>query len=61
MVGEAVGRKRTSKKKKVLVSVDEDIYLKLVEWKVNRSVLFTDAALELLDKLEKEEKDIDKD
>ena len=52
-----MGRKRTSKKKKVLVSVDVEIYEKLIEWKINRSVLFTDAALELLEKLEKEEKD----
>lgn len=51
-----MGRKRTSKKKKVLISVDEEIYDRLVEWKVNRSVLFTHAALEYLVNLEKEEK-----
>lgn len=51
-----MGRKRTSKKKKVLISVDEEIYEKLVEWKINRSVLFTEAALELLEKIEKDEK-----
>lgn len=47
-----MGRKRTSKKKKVLISVDEEIYDRLVEWKVNRSVLFTKAALEHLKGLE---------
>ena len=55
-----MGRKRTSKKKKVLISVDVEIYEKLVEWKVNRSVLFTNAAIELLKELESEKKETTK-
>lgn len=51
-----MGRKRTSKKKKVLVSVDKEIYEKLLEWNVNRSLLFTDAALKIIEELEKREK-----
>lgn len=50
-----MGRKRTSKKKKVLVSVDIDIYEKLVDLGKNRSVLFTDAALEYIEKVAKNE------
>lgn len=50
-----MGRKRTSKKKKVLVSVDYEIYEKLVELGKNRSVLFTDAAIEYIEKVAKEE------
>lgn len=50
-----MGRKRTSKKKKVLVSIDEDIYDRLVELGKNRSVLFTDAALEYIAKVKKDQ------
>lgn len=50
-----MGRKRTSKKKKVLVSIDENIYEKLVELGKNRSVLFTDAALEYIENVKKEQ------
>jgi len=49
-----LGRKRTSKKKKVLVSIDIEIYEKLVEFGKSRSVLFTNAALEYIEKVEKE-------
>lgn len=52
-----MGRKRTSKKERVNVSVDIHIIDKLRELNVNRSVLFTDAALEYLEKMEKKEKD----
>lgn len=54
-----MGRKRTSKKKKVLISVDEDIYLKLVELGKNRSILFTDAALDYIEKV-KSDQDVTK-
>jgi len=46
-----MGRKRTSKKKKVLISVDEEIYLKLVKLGKNRSILFTNAALDYIEKV----------
>lgn len=47
-----MGRKRTSKKEQISVSVDSEIIEKLREYEVNRSVLFTEAALKYLEELE---------
>jgi len=43
-----MGRKRTSNKAKVLVSVDKELIDKLRELNCNRSVLFTDAATQYI-------------
>lgn len=48
-----MGRKRTSKKQQISVSVDKDIIDRLRELDVNRSILFTEAALKLLEEIEK--------
>lgn len=50
----AMGRKRTSTKRDVKLSVDEDLLDRLIELKVNKSVLFTEAAMQKLADLEKE-------
>jgi len=47
-----MGRKRTSTKRDVKLSVDEDLLDKLIELKINKSVLFTEAALAKLAELE---------
>lgn len=54
-----VGRKRTSNKRDVKLSVDNDLLDKLIELKVNKSVLFTEAAIKKLEELE-ETKEIGK-
>lgn len=51
-----MGRKRTSKKTKTLISVDKELLERLKELEVNRSLLFTQAAEEYLSQLEKESK-----
>lgn len=43
-----LGRKRTSKKKNYVISIDYDLMEKLKELEVNRSLLFTDAAKKYL-------------
>lgn len=55
-VNATVGRKRTSTKRDVKLKVDEELLDKLIELKVNKSALFTDAALQKLEELEKEKK-----
>lgn len=47
-----MGRKRTSKKTKLLLSVDKELLDKLKELEVNRSLLFTQAAKQYLLELE---------
>lgn len=54
-----MGRKRTKKKRDVKLSVDAELLDKLLELKVNKSVLFTQAALKKLKDLEKD-KDLEK-
>ncbi|PJO44068.1 hypothetical protein [Lysinibacillus xylanilyticus] len=49
-----MGRKRTSTKRDVKLSVDESLLDKLIELNVNKSVLFTEAAMRKLEDLEKE-------
>jgi len=49
-----MGRKRTSTKRDVKLSVDEDLLDRLIELKINKSVLFTEAAMQKLEELEKE-------
>jgi post-segregation antitoxin (ccd killing protein) len=52
-----MGRKRTSKKTKMLLSVDKDLLDRLKDLEVNRSLLFTEAAEKYLSELgEKSEK-----
>lgn len=52
-----MGRKRTSKKQKALISVDKDLLGRLKELEVNRSLLFTEAAEKYLKEIgEKNEK-----
>lgn len=48
-----MGRKRTSNKRDVKLSVDNDLLDKLIEFKINKSVLFTEAAEKKLEELEK--------
>lgn len=48
-----MGRKRTSTKRDVKLSVDEDLLNRLIELKINKSVLFTEAAMQKLEELEK--------
>lgn len=52
----AMGRKRTSKKRDVKLSVDESLLDKLVELKINKSVLFTEAAMKKLEEIEEDRK-----
>jgi len=47
-----MGRKRTSNKRDVKLSVDEDLLDRLIELKINKSVLFTEAAMRKLEELE---------
>lgn len=49
-----MGRKRTSTKRDVKLSVDEDLLDRLIDLKINKSVLFTEAAMRKLAELEKE-------
>lgn len=51
-----MGRKRTSTKRDVKLKVDEALLDKLIELKINKSALFTDAALKKLEELEEEKK-----
>lgn len=51
-----MGRKRTSKKRDVKLSVDESLLDKLVELKINKSVLFTEAAMKKLEEIEEDRK-----
>lgn len=48
-----MGRKRTGNKRDVKLSVDNDLLDKLIELKINKSVLFTEAAEKKLEELEK--------
>lgn len=50
-----MGRKRTSKKVNVIVSVDKDIIEKLRLYEVNRSLMFTNSAIKMIEKIEKKE------
>lgn len=52
-----MGRKRTSNKINVNVYVDRDIVRKLKEYKVNRSLMFTNAALKEIERIENLEDD----
>lgn len=52
----AMGRKRTSAKRDVKLKVDEALLDKLIELKINKSALFTDAALKKLEELEEKKK-----
>lgn len=49
-----MGRKRTGNKRDVKLSVDNDLLDKLIELKINKSVLFTEAAEKKLAELEEE-------
>lgn len=49
-------RPKNNVKKGVKLSVDEALLDKLIEFKVNKSALFTDAALKKIEELEKEKK-----
>lgn len=49
-----MGRKRTSNKTRVGISIDKDIKTKLQEYGVNMSLLFTNAALKEIERLELE-------
>lgn len=51
-----MGRKRTSNKEQISISVDKDLIKKLRELEVDRSLIFTNAAKEYLENLEKERK-----
>lgn len=51
-----MGRKRTSTKKKALISVEQDLLERLKELEVNRSLLFTEAAEKYLQELEEKVK-----
>ena len=51
-----MGRKRTSNKERILISVDKKIIEKLRELEVDRSLIFTEAALELLKEYEEDAK-----
>ena len=53
-----MGRKRTSNKENVIVSVDKDIMEKLRKYEVNRSQMFTKAALKEISKIEENIEDI---
>ena len=59
-VGCVVGRKRTSKKEKISISVDKDIIEELRELKVDRSLLFTKAAKDHIEKVSGEKKSVRK-
>ena len=56
-----MGRKRKSNKKDLKLSVDKALVEKLVELNINKSALFTDAALRIIEEYriddEKEEKE----
>ena len=43
-----MGRKRTSNKERILVSIDKDLLNLLKKYDINRSILFTQAAQEKL-------------
>ena len=47
-----MGRKRTSNKKNMMLSIDKDLIKRLKELEVNRSLLFTEAAEKLLSELD---------
>lgn len=51
-----MGRKRTSNKKDVTLYVDKDLLKKLKEWEINMSLVFTKAAQNMINDLEKSEK-----
>ncbi|MGE7839137.1 type II toxin-antitoxin system CcdA family antitoxin [Viridibacillus arvi] len=51
-----MGRKQTSNKERIMVTIDKDILEKLKELDISRSVLLTDAAKKLIQELELEEK-----
>lgn len=51
-----MGRKRTSNKERILISVDRDLLLMLKELDINRSILFTEAAEKKLQELKEKEK-----
>ncbi|MEK5234091.1 hypothetical protein MHB42_20595 [Lysinibacillus sp. FSL K6-0232] len=55
-----MGRKRTGNKRDVKLSVDNDLLDKLIELKVNKSALFTEAALKRLEEIEEKTKKIGK-
>lgn len=48
-----MGRKRTSNKTNMMLSVDKDLLKRLKDLEVNRSLLFTQAAEQYLSELEK--------
>ena len=47
-VKNTMGRKRTSNKERIMISVDKDLLLLLRKYDINRSMLFTEAAQEKL-------------
>lgn len=56
-----MGRKRTRVKRDLKLYVDDELIEQLNFLKVNKSVLFTNAAKEIIEKMEKIEKDYKKD
>lgn len=52
-VKNTMGRKRTSNKERILISVDKDILNWLKENDINRSILFTEAAEKKLEEYKK--------
>lgn len=48
-----MGRKRTSTRKKLTLSIERELLEKLKEWEVNKSLLFTEAAKKMLEEMEK--------
>lgn len=52
-----MGRKRTSNKTNMMLSVDKDLLKRLKELEINRSLLFTEAAEKLLSELEEKSKE----
>lgn len=55
-----MGRKRTSVKEKISISVDKDIIEKLRELKVDRSLIFTKAAKDYIEQVKKENESVTK-
>lgn len=56
-----LGRKRTSNKERITISVDKDLVDRLRKLGVARSVLFTDAAKDYLDSIDLELTDVEEE
>lgn len=52
-----MGRKRTSKKERISISVDKELIEKLREFELDRSLVFTNAAKKVIEEFEMSEKE----